>query len=136
VTYVTDPITGDTSTVTRALCGEGVRTGARVLVTIAGVPIPQVKSIRLHRLVGNRKKDRLVSIDNSKNLALQTVIPASPCTPFQYHREYGTELNPIQLATGSYTVTVQIKMGKRTKSKTVGFDVSSCDFNPNIVVDF
>jgi hypothetical protein len=136
VTYETDSITHDTTEVPRSLCGEGVRTGARVLVTIAGVPIPQVKSIKLHRLVGNRKKDHLVSLDNARNLDLQTVIPASPCTPFQYHREYGTELNPIQLAAGSYTVTVQIKMGKRTKSKTVGFDVSSCDFNPNIIVDF
>jgi hypothetical protein len=44
--------------------------------------------------------------------------------------------NPIQLAPGSYQVTVTaIVNGKRTK-KSVGFDVSTCDFNPTIVVNF
>jgi len=38
VTYVSDPVAGTTTTVTRTLSGEGVRTGARVLVTSGGVP--------------------------------------------------------------------------------------------------
>src|SRR5262249_46849945 len=36
VTYVSDPITNATASITRDLCGEGVRTGARVLVTAGG----------------------------------------------------------------------------------------------------
>jgi hypothetical protein len=136
VTYVSDPITLATTTVTSDLCGEGVRTGARVLVTNGGVPLNMVKSIKLQRLGPNRNKNRLDTIDNARNLTLQTVTPAAPCGPFQYHREYGTVSNPIQLAPGSYVVTVQARIGGKNKQKTVGFDVSSCDFNPNIVVDF
>jgi hypothetical protein len=50
VTYVSDPITGDTITVMRDMCGEGVRTGARVLVTHNGTPMDMVKSIKLNRV--------------------------------------------------------------------------------------
>jgi len=39
VTFVSDPTTGATSSQTSALCGEGVRTGARVRVTQGGVPM-------------------------------------------------------------------------------------------------
>ncbi len=135
VTYVSDAVTGDTTAVERALCGEGVRTGARVLVTSAGSPLAMVESIRLQRLTANRNKNLLDTVDNARNLPLVAVVPAAPCQSFQYHREYGTVSNPIQLAPGSYVLTVMgIVNGKRTK-KTVGFDVMTCDFNQNIVVD-
>jgi hypothetical protein len=136
VTYVHDPITGDTTTVERNLCGEGVRTGARVLVTQGGVPLDTVKSIRLNRINANRNRDRLDTHDNARNVALQMVTPASPCAPFQYHREYGTVSNPIQLLPGSYEVTVQTRIDGRMRKRTVGFDVNSCGFNPTIIVDF
>jgi hypothetical protein len=54
VTYVSEPILGTETTVQRNLCGEGVRTGARVLVTHGGVPLDEVKSIRLQRINANR----------------------------------------------------------------------------------
>ncbi len=45
VTYVSEPVTGDTTNVMRQLCGEGVRTGARVLVRAGGVPLLEVEKI-------------------------------------------------------------------------------------------
>jgi hypothetical protein len=136
VTWVLDPITGATVMDTAELCGEGVRTGARVLVTSGGVPLDLVKMIKLQRIGANRNGNRLDSIDTARELPLQQVNPDSPCGPFRYHREYGTISNPIQLAAGSYQVTVQARINGRMRRKTVGFDVSTCDFNPTIVVDF
>ena len=136
VTYVSDPVTGATTQVTRDLCGEGVRTGARVLVRAAGVPVPTVERIHLQRLNGNRNRTMLDTVDNVKDVPLQTVIPAGPCAPFQYHREYSTVSNPIQLATGNYQVTATAIVDGKRKTLVVGFDVTTCDFNPSIIVDF
>jgi subtilisin family serine protease len=136
VTYVSDAITGDTATETREVCGEGVLTGARVLVTAGGIPLAQVEQIKITRINANRNRNQLDTVDTARNLALTTVTPAAPCAPFQYHREYGTVSNPIQLLPGSFQVTATaIVNGKRVK-KTVGFDVTTCDFNPTIVVAF
>jgi hypothetical protein len=136
VTWVHDPITGATMSTSRDVCGEGVYTGARVLVTEGGVPLATVKSIRLHRINANRNKTRLDTVDNARNLDLQTITPTAPCTPFLYHREYGTVSNPVQLLPGSYEVTVQTQVAGRMLKRTVGFDVNSCGFNPTIIVDF
>jgi photosystem II stability/assembly factor-like uncharacterized protein len=136
VTYVSDPITGATTTITRNLCGEGVRTGARVLVTAGGVPVPFVEKIRLQRVVGNRNKPIIDTVDSSMNLPLQTVTPGGACGPFKYHKEYGTVSNPIQLVPGSYTVTATAVVNGKRKSLTVTFDVTTCDFNPTVVVAF
>ncbi len=136
VTWVLDPITGQTQMTTAELCGEGVRTGARVLVTAAGVPLDVVKSIKLQRIGANRNANRLDTLDNARDVPLTQVVPASPCGPFQYHTEYGTVSNPVQLAAGAYQVTVQARINGRMRRKTVGFDVQTCDFNPTIVVDF
>ncbi len=136
VTYVSEPILGTMTTVERDLCGEGVRTGARVLVTQGGVPMPVVSRIALQRINANRNRNRLDSIDVARNLTLTAVVPPSPCAPFEYHREYGTVSNPIQLLPGSYQVTVQVRIDGKILSKVVGFDVTACDFNPTIMVDF
>lgn len=136
VTYVSDPVTGATMSVDRALCGEGVRTGARVLVRAGGSPLSSVERIHLQRVGGNRNKDHLDTVDNAKDLALQTVVPTAPCSAFQYHREYGTVSNPIQLLPGSYVVTATAIVNGKRQHKTVGFDVSTCDFNPTVIVDF
>lgn len=136
VTYISEPILGTETTVDRDMCGEGTRTGARVLVRHGGVPLAEVKSIKLHRINANRNNDRLDTVDQAMKLTLQTVTPATPCAPFMFHREYSTVDNPIQLLPGSYQVTVQVRIDGRNKKKSVGFDVSSCDFNPTVVVDF
>lgn len=135
VTYISEPITGATTTVTRELCGEGVRTGARVLVTHNGVPMTEVKQIRLLRLGVNRNKNQLDTVDVVKDVMLQSVIQAAPCSSFEYHREYGAVSNPIQLAPGSYEVSVLAVVNGKLKKKSVGFDVSSCDFNQDIIID-
>jgi hypothetical protein len=136
VTYVSDPITGATTSVSRALCGEGVRTGARVLVRAAGMPLDLVESIHLQRVVGNRNRNLLDTVDVAKDLPLQTVLPAKPCAPFSYHREYSTVSNPIQLLPGNYQVTATAIVGGKRMKKVVGFDVTTCGFNPTIIIDF
>lgn len=135
VTYVTDPFMNLTTTVNRTLCGEGVRTGARVLVTAGGVPVSLVEKLQIQRINGNRNRPILDTVDNAMNLPLVSVTPTAPCNAFQYHREYGTVSNPIQLLPGSYQVTATAVVGKKRKTVTVGFDVSTCDFNPTIVIN-
>ena len=136
VTWVLDPIAGNTQMDSSSLCGEGVRTGARVLVSASGVPLASVDSIRLQRVAGNRNRPQLDTVDTARDVTLQTVLPAAPCAGFQYHREYGTVSNPIQLLPGSYVVTVQTKVNGKVTKKSVGFDVNTCDFVPTILVDF
>jgi len=134
VTYETDPITHNTVTESRILNGEGVRTGARVLVTAGGVPVAKVDRIMIQRITGNRNKPLLNTIDNAMNLTPVTVSPAAPCGSFTYHREYSTVSNPIQLLPGSYQVTATAVVNGKKVTKTVGFDASTCTFNPNIVI--
>jgi hypothetical protein len=101
---------------------------------VDGVPLPFVEKVQLLRITGNRNKPIVDSVDNAMDLILQSVSPAAPCGGFQYHREYGTVSNPIQLLPGSYQVTVTAVVNKRRRTKTVAFDVTSCDFNPTVVV--
>ncbi|MDP3767396.1 MAG: hypothetical protein Q8S13_05230 [Dehalococcoidia bacterium] len=61
--------------------------------------------------------------------------PGAPCQAYQYHREYSTVGNPIQLLPGSYQVTAMAIVNGRREKRTVGFDVTTCDFNPSIVID-
>jgi hypothetical protein len=136
VTYESDPITHATTSVTRQECGEGVNTGARVLVTAGGIPLDTVEKIQLQRINANRNKNILDTNDVAQNVPLTTVTPAAPCAPFQYHREYGTVSNPVQLLPGSYQVTVMAIVNGKRQKKTVGFSVDTCGFQPTIVIDF
>jgi len=136
VTWVHDPITGQTMSQERQMCGEGVYTGARVLVTAGGLPMEEVHKIQLRRLTGNVNGNRLDSIDTAMRVSKSMEDLGAPCGAFFYHREYGTESNPIQLAPGSYQVTVMARVDGRMRKKTVGFDVNTCGFNPTIKVDF
>jgi hypothetical protein len=136
VTYISDPLTGATNSVTRNLCGEGVLTGARVLVMQGGVPVPLVEKMQLQRINANRNKGIIDTQDVAQNLPLVTVIPDPPCEPFQYHREYGTVSNPIQLLPGDYQVTASAIINGKRKSQTVGFSVNTCDFDPTVVINF
>lgn len=95
-----------------------------------------VEKIQIQRITGNRNKSIVDTVDVAKNLPLQTETPSAPCASFQYHREYGTISNQIQLLPGSYRVTATAIVNGKRKSKTVAFDVSTCDFNPTIVVNF
>ena len=137
VTFVSDPATGTTSTQNTNLCGEGVRTGARVLVTQGGVPMPEVHEIELKLLHGGwfgfRKE-----VDEVKKALLQTVTatPGTACKSFQFHREYGGVSNAKQLVPGVYQLKVEaIVAGKEVEKKT-WFQVDTCGFDGTIVVDF
>lgn len=131
VTYESDPITHATAAVTRNVCGEGVKTGARLLVTAGGVPLATVKKTQLVRLTTGQ------TVDVQQDLPLQSVTPTTAaCSPFMFHREWGTVSNPIQLVTGSYRLTVMAEIDGKMRSQEVSFNVNTCDFNPNIVVNF
>ena len=144
VTYEEDPITGDTNSVSANLCGEGVHTGARVLVTRDGTPVDLVESIQLLRQTGNTngkgKGGKTDSVDVAHDVPLSSVVGVGPaCPSFDYHMEYGTVANPIQLLPGDYLLTVMVPnaSGKGKKSKmTQAFSVEVTDFVHTIVVDF
>ncbi|HKQ37973.1 MAG TPA: choice-of-anchor D domain-containing protein, partial [Verrucomicrobiae bacterium] len=136
VTYIVDPVAGTTANVTREFCGEGVQTGGRVLVMQGNIPLPKVEKIQLQRINANRNKDPLDTHDVIQDAILVTSVPGAPCEVFQYHREYGTVSNPIQLLPGAYQVTVSAIINGKRKSKTVGFDVETCTFNPQIVIKY
>jgi hypothetical protein len=138
VNYVSNAATGAVAALSRTACGEGVRTGARILVRAGGVPFTHVEKLQLQRITANRngKGTNVESIETAQNLVLQTVNPDAPCGLFQYHREYGTPSNPVQLLTGDYQVTATIVQGNKRSTKTVSFSVSTCDFNPQVIVEF
>jgi hypothetical protein len=135
VTFV-NPATGTTSTETRQMCGEGVRTGARVLVTQGGVPMPMVHEIELKRYFGlfGRKNE----VDEVKDAPLQTVAatPGTACGPLQFHLEYGAVSNATQLRPGVYELKVEAKIAGHEVTKKVYFSVDTCGFDGTIVVDF
>ena len=135
VTFL-NPATGTTSTVTRDMCGEGVQTGARVLVTQAGVPMAQVHEIELKRYWGFLGFSK--EVDEVKNVPLQTVAatPGTACGPLQFHREYGATSNLGQLRPGVYQLKVEVKIAGHEVSKKVWFSVDTCGFDGTIVVDF
>jgi len=131
VTYESDPVTHATTAVTRNLCGEGARTGVRVLVTVSGVPIANVNRIELYPVRGTHFPE-----DTKFNLRLQTVSQTAPCASFQFHREWGGVSNPTPLAVGNYELVVQVVVNGKLLRQTVNFTVRSCDFMQNIVVKF
>jgi hypothetical protein len=138
VTWLSDPIAMTTTTDTRLLCGEGTLTGARVLVRLAGVAVPVVERIQIHRITANRNRKIVDTVGNFMDVALQTFTPepGTSCQPFSYHQEFGTVTNGSMLAPGSYTVTATIRVGNKKETKTVAFDAQTCTFNPTVVIDF
>lgn len=137
VTFISNPATGTTSVQSREICGEGVLTGARVLVTQGGVPMPQVHEIELKRVRGGFLGcDK--EVDEVKNVPLQTVTPTpgTACASIRFHREYGAITNPTQLRPGLYQLKVEAKIAGHEVRKKVFFNVPTCGFNGTIVVDF
>jgi C1A family cysteine protease/putative hemolysin len=135
VKYLSDPITGATTSITRTLQGEGVRTGARVLVTANGVPMANVAKLQIQRITGNRNKKLVKTVESAMRLDLQTVDPGAPCAPFQYHREYGTVSNELMLLPGSYLITATGVVNGKRKSVSVGFNADTCTFNQTITIN-
>lgn len=138
ITYESDPVTGATSTISRNLCGEGVKSGLRVLARKAGVPLNKVKQIKLLRLATTKphNRPRYITQDVANNVSLKTVSGVSPCASFQYHREYGTSTNLVQLQPGFYQVSITAVINGKTRTRTRGFNLDTCTFNKEILVNF
>jgi hypothetical protein len=131
VTYISDPILGTRTTLARNLCGEGVFVGARVLVTLGGVPVSTVDRIQLIQVSTN------TVIDNVVNATLKTITPKiAKCVPFQFQREYGTVSDPKALAPGTYQVKVTLTIAGKQQVRTVTFTDNSCGFAHPVVVAF
>ncbi len=137
VTFVDDPITGATTTDHVPFCGEAVQRGIRVLVTLGGVPVANVKRIDLQTAFGpEQPQGDWFPLRHVKNALLQTVTGVAPCPTFSFHAEFGGASNPVQLKDGTYRLKVTIKVGKKTKKKVVRFNLDTCSFTPNLVVAF
>ena len=136
VTFVDDPITGTTHTTHVPFCGEGVRRGLRVLVTQGGAPVSTVKSIQLQEAFGPEQQFGIFPLRTIKNAALTTVTGTPPCPTFSYHGDFGDLGNPHQLKDGTYRIKVQLKIGKKLKSKVVRLNLDACSFTPDVVVAF
>jgi hypothetical protein len=95
-----------------------------------------VEKLKIQRITGNKRKPIVRTVEAAQNLQLQTVDLADPCNDFYFHREYGTVSNENMLMPGSYRLTATAIVNGKRVSKTVAFDVSTCDFNPNIVINF
>lgn len=131
VTYISDPILKTKTTVDKNLCGEGVYIGARVLVTLAGIPVSTVDRIQLIQVSSG------TIVDSVSNVTLKTVTPKiAACTPFQFHREYGTVSDSKALAPGSYQVKVTLTVAGKQQTKTATFTDNSCGFAHPVVVAF
>lgn len=140
VTYITDPFTNEETTVIIPLAGEAAQTGFRLLVRAGGVPVEKVDKITAtvkgSKASGKQNKTNL----QVANANLRTVTAPDPFASdlsFQFHAEFGGLTNSIQLPTGDVQLKVQIKIGKKKKTKTVGFqNLSTCSFNKDVVIDF
>lgn len=143
VSYVSDSVTGATTDVDVNLCGEGTYTGARVLVTdTSGNAFSTVERIQIQRITANRnRRPRLDTVSVLRNVPLTTVTPPggaeyTACQEFEYHAEYGTVSNGNQLLPGVYQVNATVRIGGRRYTKSVGFSVNACDFNPTVIITF
>jgi len=138
VTYVNDPITGATLTDHVPFCGEGVRRGLRVLVTLGGVPVAgTVKSIELQNAFGPEQPGGIVTLPRTiKNATLHTISASGACPMIEYHGNFGDLGNPFQLKDGTYRIKVQLKVGKKLKTRIIRVNMDQCSFTPDVVVAF
>ncbi|MCB9915557.1 MAG: S8 family serine peptidase [Planctomycetes bacterium] len=133
-----DPLVGDEDTFTTKLCGEGVRTGLRILVKENGVPVPLVQKIDLFYVVNvDTPEESLGTVSIDRFVHLVDVPDHAPCPAFQYHREWGGETDPTALAPGTYRVWVRyIASDGLEHSTAVDFVFGLCDFEGDYVIHF
>ncbi|MCB9915558.1 MAG: choice-of-anchor D domain-containing protein [Planctomycetes bacterium] len=133
-----DPLMGDEDTFTTKLCGEGVRTGLRILVKENGVPVAQVHKIDLFYVVNpGTAQESLGTVTAQRFVNLVDVPEHAPCPAFQFHREWGGETDPTGLTPGTYRVWVRIQGSDGLEhSIAVDFVLGLCDFEGDYVIDF
>src|SRR5205085_2476221 len=108
--------------------------GMRIKVTRNNVPLTSVPSIQVKSQTGRQTFTR-------QNTLLVNVPPPLPIfanTPleFKYHAEFGAITSPNQRLTGNYRITVRIRDGRKTLTRYVNFNTTTCTFNGNLVVNF
>ena len=136
VNFIDDPITKTTTTVSVPFCGEADQRGLRVLVTQGGVPVPTVKRIDLQQAFGPEQQSGIFTLRTIKNAPLVTILPSGACPTFQFQAEFGGASKTVQLKDGTYRVKVEIKVGKKLKTKVVRVNLDQCSFTPDVVVAF
>ncbi len=136
VTYESDPILHTTTTASVPMCGESTARGLRALVIVNGSPAAHVKKISLLRVnAPSEDISPLTLVDQKFNVPLNTVVGAPPCPSFQYNYEYGTVTMRKSLRPGTFVLVVTADIGGgKTKSRTVQFNINTCDFDQNLVL--
>lgn len=139
ITYVSHlPAVGDTETVTRNLCGEGTRTGVRVLVTEDDVPVPKLEFLEFYRVYyPDTVNESLGVVTFEANVTLRHVAEDPPCTGFDYHREWGALDDPRILAPGTYQVSAKIINSEGLlETRIARFELGDCDFRHDLRIDY
>jgi hypothetical protein len=77
----------------------------------------------------------LTTIETVNNVAVQTN-DESCFGPFPYHREWGTEFNPILLAPGDYLIEARAIINGSLQLQKLMFNVDFCDFLPDLQIQF
>jgi hypothetical protein len=137
VTYCdNDPTIGHETTITQTVCGDGVLTGARLLLLDpAGLPLPLATRITLWKIEDPGPPLLLTTIETVNDVAVQTNT-VSCFGPFPYHREWGTEFNPILLVPGDYLIEARAIINGSLQIQKLMFTVDVCDFLPDLEIQF
>ncbi len=137
VTFVdNDPTLGSETTITTTVCGDGVLTGARLLLRSPdGTPLPLATRITLWKIEDPGPPLILTTIETINNVPVSTNTE-SCFGPFPYHREWGTEYNPILLVPGDYLIEARAIINGSLQLQKLTFTVDFCDFLPDLEIDF
>ncbi len=137
VTYTDDaPAIGDQATITQTLCGDGVRTGARLLIQRPdGSDLPLAERITLWKVLATTPSLQLLTIESPTNVPVATNT-TSCFQPFNFHREWGTQTHPLFLQPGDYLVEVRATINGQSRLQKIEFSVDLCDFLPDVVLQF
>ncbi|MBL8859758.1 MAG: S8 family serine peptidase [Planctomycetes bacterium] len=136
VRYQSDnPAIGNDTTIMRTFCGEGVKTGARVVIRHNGVAVPLVDRITLYKVESMGPPLLLTSVESVINLPLVNVPATPPCPAFEFHREWGGISNPIQLVPGNYLIEARATINGQQQLHKLEFTVGVCDFLPDLVIN-
>ncbi|MBL8862443.1 MAG: S8 family serine peptidase [Planctomycetes bacterium] len=133
VQYQTDQgVLGADTTLNFPLVGEGVKTGARVLITNNGVPVPLAERITLFRIIAPYPL-QLEHIQTNNNVPLFTEPGLPPCPGFDFSREWGAATNPnILLVPGEYLIEARVFANGQNHLLKQRFTVGICDFIPDV----
>jgi len=129
------PAIGDDTEIVRTFCGEGVKTGGRLVVKRNGVAVPLVDRVTLWKVESLGPPMLLTNIESVTNKPLVSVQAVPPCPAFDFHREWGGITNPIQLAPGNYLVEVRVTVNGSQQIYKLNFTVDTCDFLPGLVIN-